>query len=253
LVFVSLALLVIFDAKGWLGLARDGFARGYGYSSSVVSSGVNATKDFFETLFTIRKLVYENATLGQRINELSFENARLQSAKQENTALRRSLNFQQQSTLKTLAVQVIAEDSTGFKQSVTINKGSDEGVNLDSAVIVAPGLLAGKVTSVNPHSAEVTLITDPSVVINAEVSDSGAKGLISGEHGLGLSFGLVNQNELIKTQDNVVTSGLSGGFPKGLLIGQIDSITSKASDLFQTAFVAPSADLHNLKFLFVVQ
>jgi rod shape-determining protein MreC len=252
-IFVAIALIIILDAKGYLGLARDGFNRAYGYSTGAVASSVGSSKELFKTFFTIRKLVSENAGLQQKINELSFENARLLTSRDENITLRKSLNLRQTSQLNLLPVEVIGSDPTGFNQVITIDKGTEEGVAQNSAVVVSPGLLVGRVTSVNPHSALVTLITDPSVVVSAVVADSGAQGLISGEHGLGLSFNLVSQNELIKTTDNVVTSGLAGDFPPGLLIGQIESIKSAGSDLFQKAFVSPAADLRNLKFVFVVQ
>lgn len=251
-IFVAISLLVIFDLKGYLGFAKDGFFRAYGSSASAVSGATTGTKNFFATLFTIRKLVHENADLQQRINELSFENARLQSSKEENLTLRTALNFKQQSTLNLVPARVISADPTGFSQLIVVNKGLSAGVQAGAAVISAPGLLVGKVTKLNPDSAEVTLITDPDIVVNGEVADTGAQGLITGEHGLGLSFGLVSQNEVIKTQDQVVTSSLSQDYPPGLLIGQIDSIKSAGSDLFQTAFVAPAADLRNLKFLFIV-
>lgn len=252
-VFVGIALIIILDSKGYLGLARDGFGRLYGFTSGGVGSALDSTKEFFQTLFTIRGLVAENASLKQKIDELSFENARLQSSREENQALRNSLNFKTSSNLNLIPVQVIEADPTGFNQIVTIDRGTDEGVGLNDAVVVSPGLLVGKVTSLNPHSANVTLITDPSLTVSAKVSDSGAQGLIQGEHGLALSFNLISQNEVIKTSDNVVTSGLAGDFPAGLLIGQIDSIRSSPSDLFQKAFVSPAADLRNLKFVFVVR
>ncbi len=252
-IFVLVALVVIMDAKGWLGLIKDGFFRVYGYSSSVISTPISSGKEYFQTLFTIRDLVSENAQLQQKINELSFENARLQASKDENLALRRSLDFKQQSDLNLLPVEVMGSDPTGFSQIISLDKGSNQGVTENSAVVVAPGILVAKITKVYSNSSEATLITDPSILVNAQVTDSGAKGLVHGEHGLALSFDLVSQSEIIKNQDMVVTSGLSGDFPKGILIGQIDSIKSASSDLFQKAFVSPSSDLRNLKFLFVVK
>lgn len=252
-IFVSIALLVIFDAKGYLGFIKSGFARAYGYSTSGVSGTVGGTKNFFETLFTIRGLVHENASLKQKINELSFENARLLSSKQENLALRKTLNFKDASDFNLVAVETIGADPTGFSQVILVNKGAADGINENSAVIVAPGLLVGKVTKVYNSTSEVTLITDPSIIINAKVADSDAHGLIQGEHGLGLSFGLISQNEVIKTQDQVITSGLAGDFPAGILVGQINSINSSSADLFQRASVAPAADLRNLRFLFVIK
>ncbi len=253
IIFVLLAFLVILDAKGYLGIIKDGFFRAYGYSVGKLTDGTNSVKTVFSTLFTIRKLVEENAKLNQEVNQLSFENARLVSSRDENSALRKALNFSQTAQLKLLPLETLIHDPTGFSQTIVVNKGEDFGIKLNQPIVAQPGLLVGKVTKVYPNSAEVTLVTDPSIVINGEVVDTGAKGLIKGEHGLGLSFDLVTQNELIKTGDNVITSGLSGDFPRGLLIGSIRSIRSSQTDLFQKAFVAPAADLRNIRFLFAIQ
>lgn len=252
-IFFGVALFIILDITGYLGRIKGGFAHVYGWTTGYTSGAVSGTKNYFETLFTIRELVKENARLEQKINELSFDNARLLVSKNENIALRRSLNFKESSSFNLIPVEILTADPTGFSQVVTVDKGSNAGLAVNSAAVVAPGLLVGKVTRVYADSAEITLITDPKVIVNAEVADSGARGLVTGEHGLGLSFGLVSQNELIKTADQVTTSGLAGDLPRGLLIGQIESIQSSSSDLFQKAFVAPAADLRNLKFLFVIK
>jgi rod shape-determining protein MreC len=253
IIFVLLAFLVIVDAKGYLGLLKDGFFRVYGSAVGHTAFVTNDLKSLFGTIFTIKHLASDNAALSQKVDQLAFENARLKSAQQENQSLRRTLNFKQSSKFNLLPVEVLNSDPTGFTQTLVIDKGANQGINLDQPVVVAPGLLVGKVTKLYPNSAQVTLITDPSVVINAEVVDSGARALIRGEHGLGLSLDLVTQNELIKTGDGVITSGLSNDFPRGILIGEISGIRSSATELFQKAFVSPAADLRGLKFLFVIQ
>jgi rod shape-determining protein MreC len=252
-IFVLLAFLVILDAKGYLGLLKDGFFRVFGKSVSPVAAATNSVKNVFSALFTIKNLASDNAKLSQKIDQLAFENARLKSAQEENQTLRKALNLKQTSALNLLSAEVLNSDPTGFTQVLVIDKGGNQGINLNQPVVVAPGLLAGKITKIYPNSSQVTLITDPSIVINAQVVDTGARGLVRGEHGLGLSLDLITQNELIKTGDEVSTSGLSDDFPKGLLIGEVSGIRSSATDLFQKAFVSPSADLRSLRFLFVVQ
>jgi rod shape-determining protein MreC len=252
-IFVFLALFVILDMEGYIGLLKDGFFRVYGYTTQKVTGATDSVKTVFKTLFTIRSLVSENASLNQKIDQLSFDNARLKSAQDENTALRRALNYKQQSSLNLLPTEVLILDSTGFSQTLVVDKGENSKVALNQPVVVAPGLLVGKVTKIYPNSAEVTLITNPDMVVNAEAVDSGARGLIRGEHGLGLSFDLVTQNEFIKSGDQLITSGLSEDFPRGLLVGEVAGLRSSATDLFQKASVTPAADLRNLRFLFIVQ
>ncbi len=252
-VFVVLAAFFILDKTGSLSFAKDGFANVYGYTNRQVSGVTNGVKSVFSSLFTIKNLVKENAGLNQKVDELSFENARLKSARDENMALRRALNFSQQGDLNLLPVEVLIADPTGFSQTLILDKGENFSIRLNQPVVVSPGILVGRITKVSPNTSEVTLITDPSIVVNAEAVDSGARGLIRGEHGLGLAFDLVTQNELIKAGDNIITSGLSEDFPRGLLIGSVGALRSTTTDLFQKAYISPAADLRNLRFLFVIQ
>jgi rod shape-determining protein MreC len=251
--FIAVALLIMADRLGYLGLVKTAAQKTFGSAAHGVGSGLGSAKGFLQIVGTLSGLARENAELNQRINELSFENSRLQSAKAENLALRRALNFQEEHRYETIPAEVIIMDPTGFSQTIVIDKGESDGVSLGESVMAAPGLLVGRVTKVYRNSAEVTLITDPSVTINGEVVDSAARGLVKGEHGISLILDLVTQNEVIKAGDRIITSGLSGDFPRGLLIGEINAIKSSSSDLFQQAFVTPVADLRNLKFLFVVQ
>jgi len=252
IIFVLVAFLIIADAKGYTNLVKNFFYQTSGVLTNKISRANGSVKDFFHTVFTIRDLARENAVLEQKINELSFENARLKSTKEENLALRRALGFSQKNELKLLPAEVEVIDPTGFTQTIVISKGSADGVKAGSAVVVSPGILIGKVSQIYQNTAEVTLITDPGTVINGEVADSGARGLVQGEHGLGLTFNLITQNEVIKSGDKVITAGLSNDLPRGLLIGEIVSIRSSASELFQKAYITPAVDLRNLRFLFVV-
>jgi rod shape-determining protein MreC len=163
-VFILLALLVVLDARGYIGRVKSGFIGIYGYSTTKLAAGTNLVKDSFKTLFIIRKLVKENANLNSEVNQLVFENARLKSAQDENSALRRELNFRQQSNFSVMPVEVLISDPTGFSQTIVIDKGADHGIKLNQPIVAQPGLLVGKVSKVYAKTSEVTLITDPSIV-----------------------------------------------------------------------------------------
>jgi rod shape-determining protein MreC len=251
--FLLVAGFIILDRVGYLNIIKGAFFKAYGGATHSLGRVTNGTKDFFKTIAVVKNLSRENAELNQKIDELSFENARLKQAKQENITLRRALDLSSQSDYSTIAVETKFLDPTGFTRTFTIDKGELAGVKNGQAVIVAPGILVGKITKTYSTTAEVTLITDPSITINGEAADSGARGLVKGEHGLGLIFDLVTQNEVIKSGDSITTSGLGNDFPPGLLVGEIVGIRSSTSELFQKAFVNPSADLRNLRFLFVIK
>lgn len=251
--FVLVSLFFILDMTGSLGFVKDGFSRLFGSTTQGITNVTQGVKNTFSTFGAIRSLVRTNSQAEQKIQELTFENARLKAAQNENISLRRTLGFRQQTDLNMIATELLTLDPTGFNQTITLDKGSEDGVGTGEAVVVAPGILVAKITRVYANSAEATLITDPDIAVNAEVVDSGAKGLIRGEHGLTLALDLLTQNDLIKTGDQVVTSGLSGDFPAGLLIGSIAAVRSQNTELFQKAYVSSAADLRNLKFLYVVK
>jgi rod shape-determining protein MreC len=251
--FVLVSLFAILDMTGSLGFAKNGFSRIFGGTAKGISNVTGGVKNTFSTLATIRSLVRENSEAEQKIQELTFENARLKASQNENISLRRTLGFRQQSGLNMVAAELLTLDPTGFNQTITLDKGQESGIEAGEAVVVAPGILVAKITRVYGDFSEATLITDPDIAVNAEVVDSGAKGLIRGEHGLTLALDLLTQNDLIKTGDQVVTSGLSGDFPAGLLIGSIAAVRSQNTELFQKAYVSSAADLRNLKFLYVVK
>lgn len=251
-VFVLIALVIIFDRIGWLNSIKGSVLSIGGSINRRFSNFALGSRDFLKTFVLIKNLTKDNAKLSQQVDELSFENARLNSSKTENVSLRKALGLKETSKLNLIASEVLVLDPTGFSQTVVIDKGSSDGGYTNAPVVVAPGLLVGKVVRTYLSTSEVKLITDPSFTVNAEVADSGSLGLIRGEHGLSLVLELVTQKEVIKTGDLVSTSGLGGEMPKGLLIGEISAITSNSSDLFQKAYITPAADLKNLRFIFVV-
>lgn len=111
----------------------------------------------------------------------------------------------------------------------------------------------GKISEVFPAVAKAVLITDPSSTVNAEVQDSGAKGIVKGEYGLGLKMDMVSQAEVINEQDIVMTSGLGGEMPRGLLVGKIDKVFQSEDKLFQQAAIIPAGNISNLKVVFAIK
>src|SRR5262245_806578 len=138
-IFVLLGGVIILDSKGYLGGIKDLFNHAYGFGVTGLTAATNSVKNGFSTLFTIKNLVTENAKLSQQVDELAFENSRLRSAQNENVVLRSALNFEQQSNLKLIPLEVISSDVTGFDQVIIVDKGQTDGLIVNEPVVVQPG------------------------------------------------------------------------------------------------------------------
>lgn len=252
LIFAIVCFFVILEQSGFATKMRGGMDRILGklvFQTRRVSLGLF---DWLRVFPKINKLAKENALLNLKINELSFENARLKGAKEENIALRKALQFKDTANMPSVSAEVTMLDSTGFEQNFIINRGAENQIKEGYPVVMSSGIIVGIVKEVRKNSATVMMITDPQAKVDGLIAETGAKGLIQGDHGLGLSFNLVTQNEVVKVGDLVITSGLSENIPKGLLIGEVVSIQSSTSELFQKTNIRPAADLRNLEFVFVV-
>lgn len=209
--------------------------------------------NFFGVVENIRDLAAQNDILGKQIEELTGELAVLEKEGQENRILREALGFKQNTKLKLIPAEVITLDPLKGDVRVTLNRGSNQGVSAQDAVVVSGNVMVGVIAEVSDNTSQMDIVTSSQVNINAQNTSGKASGLVKGEHGLGLLFDLVSQNEAITLGDKIVTSGLSGLYPKNLLIGAVSEIRSSSSELFQRASVIPAANLRELRVVFIVK
>ncbi len=194
----------------------------------------------------------EKEELQALVDTLMIENVRLREAEIENVTLRQQLNFKQANpSFELLSAQVIGRDPTALMSYLIIDRGSAEGVATGMPVLTHRGLV-GRVTETNSHSSKVLLITDVTSSVNALIQESRATGVIQGRIGQGLVMRYIQQEEGIKTNDLVLTSGLGGNFPTRLIIGQVTAVKKKEVELFQEAEVRPAVDFHALEMVMVL-
>ncbi len=219
-----------------------------------MSSLVQPVTGFLDSLQRAGDLSRENEYLRDQVGRLTSEVIRLRETEIENIRLREQLNFVgSQSLGPLLPAAIIARDPSNLIKSVLINRGTDHGVR-SGAVVLASGSLVGKVLQAYPGSAKVVLITDPSFSVNALIqrSDSRATGIATGEGSEGLMLRYLPREEDILKDDVVITSGLGGNFPKGLVIGAVTEVRRSDVELFQEARVRPAASLTRLEELLVL-
>lgn len=251
--FLVLAGLVFLNVTAVLNPVLDWGRVGAGFLAYPAVKVFDRVNEFFIFFSQLRHLAAENQLLGKRVENLTGEVANLEKAREENRFLRDALGFQTETKNALIPAEVIAWDPLNADQKITLSRGARQGVTEGASVVVAGNILVGVISKVLGETSQMDLLTSSDVVVNAQVVPGGATGIIKGEHGLGLSFDLVSQNEVIKNGDRVLTSGLGGRFPKNLLIGEVGRIRSGESELFQKASVIPATNLRSLRFVFVLK
>jgi rod shape-determining protein MreC len=211
---------------------------------------VSGTFNFLGTIGDIKK---ENENLLQENNNLSAEVAMLGDEKKENEMLREQLQLVPRDKFNLEAAFVIGQDSERLGSWITLDKGSSEGIVSGMPVIVYEGILIGKISDVTPHTARVVLLTDAGSVVNVLDSETGSKGVLKGEYGLGVVMDMVSQQDALNVGDTVVTSGLGSNISRGLLIGKIQEVRSTGDKLFQQAIVLPRIKYSDMQVAYVIK
>jgi rod shape-determining protein MreC len=193
--------------------------------------------------------------LEEKNNQLALENQALQEYKQESFRLRKMLNFYNanRENYDLLPAHLIARSPNNWYESITIDRGSRQGVQKDMPVI-SPGGLVGRVESVSENSAQVSLITDREMAVGAIIQKTRETN--------GIVEGLGDSNQLrminipyyskINKGDRIVSSGLSTIYPPGINIGTVTEITPEPNGLLLTAMIKPAVDFNKLEEVFVI-
>lgn len=210
-------------------------------------------------------LTEKNQELETRVNELILENAQLKLQEKENEILRKELNFLKQTNYDFVIANVVGKmrEIPGATQLIIIDRGKKDGIDIGYPVVISTnssdqetqGFLIGKVVKANQSSAQVLLITDQQSSVAAAVisQDSEFNGLVSGKHGLSMEIDLIPVDKQISNGDLVVTSGLENYIPRGLVIGEIENVETKPSDLFQKATIKSLISFDNFRVLIVIR
>ncbi|UCG21122.1 MAG: rod shape-determining protein MreC [Deltaproteobacteria bacterium] len=212
---------------------------------------IGGISNIWRGYFYLVGLEKENQVLKRELQELKLEVNRYREAHLANERLRALLNFKKSIATPLLPAQLVAFDPAGWFQTILIDKGRNDGVVRDMAVVSAEGLV-GRVIGVSNHHAKVLLILDGNSAVDAYIQRSRARGVLVG---LGLELCLlkyVQRNEDVQVGDQVISSGMGGVFPKGLLVGTVKEVVRGSSGLFQRVEVEPAVNFGRLEEVLVV-
>lgn len=229
------------------------------WAQGLVYIPANAVAGFFEDVRSYSLVFEENKALKSSLNQYSQVVAELNDVKDENKRLKEMLEYKEEKRdqFNLYPAKVIARSPDRWNNMLVINKGSNEGIKKDMAVITSNGLI-GKVYSVSSFSSNIRLISDTehNGFVFAEVqSEPRAYGVIEGydpSENL-LKLKKIDPNAKIEPGQLVTTSSLGGVFPSSLVIGEIVYIEEgDKGGLTKTAYVKPAADLYHINEVFVV-
>jgi rod shape-determining protein MreC len=214
------------------------------------SGAGNAGSNLFQYIGSLRNAAAENTQLKQRIEQMEAELSQLRANRDENERLRALLGFKEKSEYKSVTASVIARDPSLWFDTVTINRGSSDGIELNMPV-VTPGGIVGRVVTLSPWTAQVMLITDERAAAGAVVGQLGQSNALGSVKGLGnnglLEMRYVSGLEEVNAGDYVVTTGQDGIYPAGINVGEVVEVKKGTATTPHTIYIKPGAHLNALE------
>lgn len=247
LVFYSLSLRDKENASGFERMVLDVFSPVYNIGAGISGFFSDVWGDYLD-LVDVRA---ENKQLRNAVKVLNSRLIENGEALHENHRLRQLLDLKAIQRAPSVAATVIGEDSSPWFKTLVINRGAVDGLQEGMPVIAANGVV-GQVVKVADGSSRVLLLTDNASGIAAVVQRSRARGVVKGKGGGLCSLEFSLREEDVKVGDVVVTSGIGGIFPKGLVIGEVTMVRKGEYGIFQTITVRPAVNMAKLEEVLVM-
>jgi len=216
-----------------------------------IAGGVAAVRGAWTGYVALRGVVRENEALRRRLAQAEVELQQQRALADRSRGLARLLELREQAELTTVAAAIVGAGATPDFQTVTIDKGTADGVKRDMAVI-APAGVVGRVVTTGARAAKVQLLIDRNAAAGAIVERSRAQGVVvgAGDDRLHMEQ-YVSESADIAVGDVVMSSGIDGIYPKGFLIGRVESV-QKSGTAYKRILVKPAVDFRSLEEVLVV-
>lgn len=220
-----------------------------------VQSGLTATFGSLQSAWTeylhLVGLREENRKLGKKIDELTNQLVEYREGHLEAQRLQALLAIRQDMKIPSVAARVIDKSQATLFKTILLNKGASSGIRAGQPVLSSRGVV-GRVIETSPHVSRVLLMIDEKSNIDGLIQRTRAEGILQGNGPSGGRLKYVSNLEDVQAGDLILTSGLSGLFPKGLPLGSVTSVNEKADSLFQKIDVAPAVDFSRLEEVLVL-
>ena len=214
------------------------------------SAGVNGIRHVWTGYVALRQVRRENEELKRQLAATQVEVQQQRALADRSRGLERLLELRDRTTLQTVAAEIIGAGATPDFRTLTIDKGINDGLRPDMAVISPTGVV-GRVVVPSARAAKVQLLIDRNAAAGALIERSRAQGVVLGAGDGGLLMEYVPEVADVVVGDVVVTSGIDGIFPKGFVIGRVEAV-EKSGGAYRRIVVKPAADFSALEEVLVV-
>ena len=216
----------------------------------------SAAEKYYGYMFRYEALAAENEVLEKRIAEMEDVARQADSVSRENERLRTLLDLKKtHEDYKLVDAYIIGWSSTDWESKLTINRGTNAGIQENLCAITANGQVVGLVTAVGLNWAEITTVLDSTLEISGTIATSGYNGMVKGGyldgHDRLLKMNYLPSAAIIRNQDQVVTSG-STVYPRGLIMGYVGDAGFEETGVAKYALLDPAADINSLEQIFII-
>lgn len=258
LVIVVLSLLFVLmsfsNQTRYVGETRTMFERTVMTIFSPVPKFVNwiggTARDMHQGYLDMRRAVNENVELRRKVASLTTENLKLRQSGSDMRRLRSLLAYSEQFSFETSMGQTIMLDTAGRFKSIIIDRGSEDGVQVNDIIANANGLI-GRVVLTTNDLAKVQLVTDTNASVGSLVERTRRQGVVRGLGGNTVQLHDIPALADVQPGDRVLTAGIDGVYPKGIPIGTIVR-AEPGQSLFKTVTVRPAVDFGTIEEVIVI-
>jgi rod shape-determining protein MreC len=215
---------------------------------SKVSSYAGGFKKEYVDLLGVRE---ENVQLRQELLQYRAASIEYREALATNVRLKKLLGLKESLPPPTLTAEIVGKDPSLWFRTLTINRGSSDGVEKGMPIVTVEGVV-GQILTSSPNYSKVLLATDPNSAVDVITQKTRVHGIVKGlgRDAFGLNY--VLKSAVVEKDDLVLTSGLGEVFPKGLMVGTVSEITKSRRGMFQKIEIEPAVDFSQLEHLIII-
>jgi rod shape-determining protein MreC len=252
IIFLVVGGILALALGGFFGSASRQFSSVLIDLQTWISTRFLGAQDFFTAPRDIVSLRNRNAELETQVSQLQAQVIELQQRVSETEILAALVDFSRSNPeSKYKAAAVIGRDPSPFLHYIIINRGSNDDILRGMPVVTNQGLV-GRIDAVLADAARVQLITDPGSSVNSQLQNAKTNAVTLGSVTGDITLDMISQNVEVQPGDLILTSGLGGGYPANIIIGQVVTVRSLEFELFQQATIQPAVDFNRLQIVLVI-